>query len=65
MLIVATVSFLRFVAFKKIGYGCTIHFTLLSVWGQKTYDPAHFPLGPRALAEECSCRGQVAKDRMA
>ena len=31
MLIVVTISFLRFVAFKKIGCGCTIHYTLLLV----------------------------------
>ena len=26
------------------------------VWGQRTYDSAHFPLGPRARVEESSCR---------
>ena len=31
MLIIATISFLRFVAFKKIGCGCIVHHTLLSV----------------------------------
>ena len=38
MLIVATISFLRFVAFKKIGCGCTIHYTLLLVLEAKIID---------------------------
>ena len=35
------------------------------MWGQRTYDPAHFPLGPRARAEESICRGQMVKDQIA
>ena len=27
--------------------------------------PAHFPLGPKARAEESSCQGQAAKVQMA
>ena len=37
MLIVVTISFLRFVAFKKIGCGCTIHYTLLLVLEPKLF----------------------------
>ena len=33
----------------------------LNLWGQRTYDLAHFPLGSRARAEESSRRGHVVK----
>ena len=30
-------------------------FEIIFLWGQRTYDPTHFPLGPRARAEKGSC----------
>ena len=38
---------------------------LLLLWGQRTYDPAHFPLRLKACAEEGSCRGRVGKGQIA
>ena len=35
------------------------------MWGQGTYDPAHALLGPRARAEEGTCREQMGKGRNA
>ena len=35
------------------------------MWGQGTYDPAHALLGPRARAEEGTCRGRMGKGRNA
>ena len=35
------------------------------LWGQRAHNPVHFPLGPRAHAEDRCCRGQAVKGRMA
>ena len=35
------------------------------MWGQRTYDPAHALLGPKARAEEGICRGRIGKGRNA
>ena len=42
-----------------------VYFFKNEVWDQRTYDQAHFPLRPRARAEEDSCRGQVGKGQIA
>ena len=40
-------------------------FHILKLWGQRTYDPTHALLGPKARAEEGICRGRIGKGRNA
>ena len=44
---------------------CTVTCGATQLWGQRTYDPVHALLGPKAHAEEDICRGRIGKGRNA